>query len=82
MTEPIEAAAFESLLGHRSDHLLLIVDDALRIVRAGPEAAALAERPAEALAGMSLIAAFGSAPLDAVARQALADGRAARVSPR
>ena len=70
------AAAFESLLSRRGGDLLILVDDALRIVRAGPEAASLAERPLEALAGMSLIAAFGSAPLDAVARQAISSGEA------
>jgi two-component system phosphate regulon sensor histidine kinase PhoR len=74
--DPTTAAAFEALLGRRSSDLLLLVDDALRVVRAGPEAAALAERPLEALAGMSLIAAFGSAPLDAVARQAMTGGQA------
>lgn len=75
MTEPREAAAFEALLGRRSDHLFLIVDESLRILRAGPEAAALAERSEAELVGMSLIAAFGSASLDAVVRQALiADG--------
>jgi two-component system phosphate regulon sensor histidine kinase PhoR len=71
VTEPTAAAAFEALLGRRSDHLFLVVDDALRIVRGGPEAAALAERSVGELAGMSLIAAFGSANLDAVARAAL-----------
>ncbi|MGH2444452.1 MAG: sensor histidine kinase [Candidatus Limnocylindria bacterium] len=76
MTDSTTAAAFEALLGHRSDHLLLIVDADLRIVRAGPEAAALAERSEEAMVGMSLIAAFGSATLDAVARDALAGGGA------
>jgi two-component system phosphate regulon sensor histidine kinase PhoR len=70
------AAAFEALLGRRGGHLLLIVDDDLRVVRAGPEAAALADRPEAALGGMSLIAAFGSAPLDAIARLALAEGGA------
>ena len=70
------AAAFESLLSRRGGDLLILVDDALRIARAGPEAAALAERPIEALAGMSLIAAFGSAPLDAVARQAITNRKA------
>ena len=72
MIEPSGAAAFEALLGRRSLHLLLIVDDSLRIVRAGPEAAAIAERHESELIGMSLIAAFGSAPLDAVARHGLA----------
>ena len=71
MTEPTAAAAFEALLGRRSDHLFLVVDDALHIVRGGPQAAALAERPPSELVGMSLIAAFGSANLDAVAREAL-----------
>jgi len=72
VTELTEAAAFEALLGRRSDHLLVIVDESLRIVRAGSEAAALADRGEVELVGMSLIAAFGSASLDAVARQALA----------
>jgi two-component system phosphate regulon sensor histidine kinase PhoR len=72
--DPIAAEAFEALVARRGGDLLLLVDDQLRIVRAGPEAAALAERPDESLTGMSLIAAFGSAPLDALARQA-ANGR-------
>jgi two-component system phosphate regulon sensor histidine kinase PhoR len=75
--DPSGAAAFEALLGRRSQHLLLIIDESLRIVRAGPEAAAIAERDESELTGMSLIAAFGSASLDAVARQALASGGAA-----
>lgn len=65
--------AFEALLGRRGGDVLLLVDDSLRIVRAGPEAAELAERTHEDLEGLSLIAAFGSAPLDAIARQAVAD---------
>ncbi len=76
MIDPTAAAAFESLLSRRGGDLLLLVDDALRIVRAGPEAALLAERPRESLAGMSLIAAFGSAPLDALARQAITSDQA------
>ena len=71
MNDPTAAAAFEALLSRRGGDLLILVDDALRIVSAGPGAAALAERPIETLAGMSLIAAFGSAPLDTVARQAI-----------
>jgi two-component system, OmpR family, phosphate regulon sensor histidine kinase PhoR len=71
VNDPTSAAAFESLLSRRGGDLLLLVDESLRIVRAGPEAAVLAERGGGALAGMSLIAAFGSAPLDAVARQAI-----------
>jgi two-component system phosphate regulon sensor histidine kinase PhoR len=74
VTEPAAAAAFEALLGRRGGHLLVIIDDALRIVRAGPEAAALAERTEDELIGMSLIAAFGSAALDGIARAALVDG--------
>jgi two-component system phosphate regulon sensor histidine kinase PhoR len=69
--DPAAAAAFEALVERRGGDLLLLVDGTLRIVRAGPEAAALAERPGESIAGMSLIAAFGSAPLDSVARQAI-----------
>jgi two-component system phosphate regulon sensor histidine kinase PhoR len=63
-------AAFQALLERRGGDVLLLVDDALRIVRAGPEAADLAERQPGTIEGLSLIAAFGSAALDAVARQA------------
>jgi two-component system phosphate regulon sensor histidine kinase PhoR len=70
------AAAFEALLLRRGGDLLISVDETLRIVRVGPEAAVLAERPDGALPGMSLIAAFGSAPLDAIARQAITTGEA------
>ena len=76
MIDPIAAAAFESLLLRRGGDLLILVDDMLRIERAGPEAAQLAERPQGSLAGMSLIAAFGSAPLDALSRQAITSGEA------
>ncbi len=64
-------AAFEALVERRGGDVLLLVDDSLRIERAGPEAAELAERAAGSLEGLSLIAAFGSAPLDAIARQAV-----------
>lgn len=74
MMDPIAAAAFEALLARRGGDLLLLVDGSLRIVRAGPEAAALTDRSEQALQGMSLIAAFGSAPLDVLARQAIASG--------
>ncbi len=76
MTEPTSGDAFEALLARRGGDLLIVVDERLRIVRAGPEAAELAERAEGALAGMSMIAAFGSASLDAVARRALAAGAA------
>jgi two-component system phosphate regulon sensor histidine kinase PhoR len=76
VNDPTAAAAFEALLSRRGGDLLILVDDALRIVSAGPGAAALAERPIETLAGMSLIAAFGSASLDAVARQATSSDEA------
>ena len=70
MTGPTSSAAFEALLDRRGGDLLLLVDERLRIVRAGTEAASLAQRDEVSLRGMSLIAAFGSASLDAVARQA------------
>ena len=68
-TDPLAAAAFAALLERTAGDILLIVDDQLRITRAGAGAAALAQRPVEELLGMSLIAAFGSAPLDALARR-------------
>ena len=77
MSAPTDEAALEALLGPVQDHLVVVVDDALRIVRAGSVAAELAERNA-GLVGMSLIAAFGSASLDGVARQAAASGRPER----
>jgi two-component system phosphate regulon sensor histidine kinase PhoR len=74
MTDPGAAAAFEALLGRRGGDLLLLVDRSLRILRAGADAADLADRSKEGVIGMSLIAAFGSAALDALARRALAAG--------
>jgi two-component system phosphate regulon sensor histidine kinase PhoR len=71
--DPLGAAAFAALLERTAGDVLLIVDGQLRITRAGAGAASLAQRSAEELIGMSLIAAFGSAPLDAVARQAARD---------
>jgi two-component system phosphate regulon sensor histidine kinase PhoR len=73
-TDPLAAAAFAALLERTAGDILLTVDEQLRITRAGAGAAALAERPGQALTGMSLIAAFGSAPLDAVARLAATQG--------
>ena len=64
-------SAFETLLGRVSgDPILLLVDNRLRILRAGPQVAALADRDPADLPGLSLIAAFGSAALDGVARRA------------
>ncbi len=57
--------------------MLLLVDDQLRVLRAGPQVAALAHRRPEQLPGLSLIAAFGSAALDAVAREAASTGQPA-----
>ena len=78
MTGTPSAVAFEALLARRGGDLILQVDDGLRIVRAGPEASALADRATTSLVGMSLIAAFGSASLDAVARQAATSGETTR----
>jgi two-component system, OmpR family, phosphate regulon sensor histidine kinase PhoR len=75
--DPLAAAAFEALVQRTSEDVLVLVDARLRIARAGPGAAELAERPAQELVGMSLIAAFGSAALDAIARSARR-GRPAR----
>jgi two-component system, OmpR family, phosphate regulon sensor histidine kinase PhoR len=70
-------SAFETLLGRgEGDPILLLVDHRLRILRAGPQVAELADRDPRDLTGLSLIAAFGSAALDAVARGA-ATSRAA-----
>jgi len=63
--------ALDALLRGTGSGFLILTDDHLRIVRAGATASRLAQRPADDMAGMSLIAAFGSAPLDAVAREAL-----------
>ena len=68
--DPLAAAAFAALLERTAGDILLIVDSQLRITRAGAGAAVLAQRPVDELIGMSLIAAFGSAPLDALARRA------------
>jgi two-component system phosphate regulon sensor histidine kinase PhoR len=70
----IAAAAFDALLARGGDHVLLVVDDRLRILRASAEIVTLAGRSEGAIEGMSLIAALGSARLDAVARAALAAG--------
>lgn len=77
MTDPTQAEAFAALLARRGDDLVILVDDFLRIAEAGPEAGMLADRDPDQLRGMSLIAAFGSAPLDAIARQAIGTGEVA-----
>ena len=76
MSDGAGDAAFDALLARRGGDVVLLVDGTLRIVRAGTGAADLAERPAAGLVGMSLIAAFGSAALDATVRQALGSGSA------
>lgn len=74
MVDPLAATSFEALLARSGSGWLLVVDGRLRILRAGPAASELAGRPLDDLPGMSLIAAFGSAALDAVGRAALAAG--------
>ena len=75
MTDGLQAAAFEALLARTGGVVLLIIDERLRILRAGAEAARLTERNVADLEGMSLIAAFGSAGLDAVCREAATAGQ-------
>lgn len=72
--DPLAGEAFEALLARPGSDVLLVVDERLRILRAGAEAAALAERSLQDLVGMSLIAAFSSVGLDAVAREAIGSG--------
>ncbi len=74
MSQPDGAAAFDALVAHRGRDVLVLLDESLRIVRAGAEAGTLADRPPTTLVGMSLIAAFGSASLDSLARRALGTG--------
>lgn len=74
----LSEAGFEALLSRASgDPVLLLVDEQLRVLRAGPQARQLTDREPEMLRGLSLIAAFGSAPLDAVARTAFSSGEPA-----
>jgi two-component system phosphate regulon sensor histidine kinase PhoR len=77
VTDELIVAGVEALLSRDGEDVLILTDERLRVLRAGRGAAELAERPAASLGGMSLIAAFGSAPLDAVARRAITDGRPA-----
>jgi two-component system phosphate regulon sensor histidine kinase PhoR len=71
MTEPT-AEPWAAVLGRRGDDAVIVTDAALRVTQASAEAADLADRAAGDLRGLSLIAAFGSAPLDDLARDALA----------
>ena len=77
VADELLADAIEALLGRSGETILVLADDRLRIVRAGAGTEGLAERPGDQLTGMSLIAAFGSVALDAIARQAQASGQAA-----
>jgi two-component system phosphate regulon sensor histidine kinase PhoR len=70
MTER-ETETLAAVLGRRGDDALIVVDGSLRVTQASAEAEALADRAPGELAGLSLIAAFGSAPLDDLARDAL-----------
>jgi two-component system phosphate regulon sensor histidine kinase PhoR len=63
--------ALDSLLDGTGSDFLLLADRRLRVARAGAMAAELARRSVAELHGMSLIAAFGSIALDALAREAL-----------
>ena len=63
-----------AILARVGDDALVVVDGDLRIRQASAEAASLAARSREQLVGLSLIAAFGSASLDELARGAIAAG--------
>ncbi|HET9498173.1 MAG TPA: ATP-binding protein [Candidatus Limnocylindria bacterium] len=69
MTDP-SAETLAAVLARRGDDALVVTDANLRVVEASAEAADLADRSADELRGLSLIAAFGSAPLDELARAA------------
>ena len=71
-------AAFDTLLAGVAEDVLLLTDRRLRIERTGAAAAELAERTPGELEKMSLIAAFGSVSLDAIARQAVEEQRPTR----
>ncbi len=68
------AETLAAVLSRRGDDALVVTDATLRVVEASAEAADLAERTTGELQGLSLIAAFGSAPLDELARGALDAG--------
>ncbi len=71
------AETLSAVLARRGDDALVVTDDKLRIRDASAEAAELADRPLDQLRGLSLIAAFGSAPLDELAKGAI-DRRTSR----
>jgi two-component system phosphate regulon sensor histidine kinase PhoR len=73
MTESA-AEPWGAVLGHRGDDALVVTDATLRVVQASDEAADLADRSRDDLRGLSLIAAFGSAQLDELARDAIEAG--------
>jgi two-component system phosphate regulon sensor histidine kinase PhoR len=75
--EAAGAETLEAILSRTGDDALVVTDGQLLVRSASAEAAALAERTAGELRGMSLIAAFGSAQLDEVARRAMARGAVA-----
>lgn len=64
-----------AILARRGDDALVVADRDLRIRQASAEAASLAARSPDQLRGLSLIAAFGSGPLDALARAAVSSGQ-------
>jgi two-component system, OmpR family, phosphate regulon sensor histidine kinase PhoR len=64
-----------AILARRGDDALVVADRDLRIQQASAEAASLAARTPEQLRGLSLIAAFGSGPLDELAREAVSSGQ-------
>lgn len=65
-----------AILARRGDDALIVADRDLRIRQASAEAASLAARSPEQMRGLSLIAAFGSGPLDELARAAVSSGQA------
>ncbi|MGH2489832.1 MAG: histidine kinase dimerization/phospho-acceptor domain-containing protein, partial [Candidatus Limnocylindria bacterium] len=72
MNDPETLAA---ILARRGDDALVVADRDLRIRQASAEAASLAARSPDQLRGLSLIAAFGSSPLDELARAAVSSGQ-------
>ena len=64
----------DAILALPGPDVVVVTDAELRIEAASAGASALTDRSADALRGLSLIAGFGSASLDEVARQALDAG--------